>query len=227
MVLKKRTKFTPLALTSLFQEQKLPKSPSRSPNRSPEAPEKPQKKNKACKYGEACKIGERCVFLHPGETFTPPSRERGPKEPKEQRKTRMCRFLKKCGKGANCPFAHSEAELYVRECRYGNRCKHTGTGDPERDTCTFKHPPPPEAPEPPAEESLDLTEESFPSALGAVEPEMPSIDFSSLQDEDFFEKKASQEQQRESLTLSGTTEEIMSAFILQRNPEIKQYTFVL
>jgi len=51
------------------------------------------------------------------------------------KKTRMCRFAEKCYKHklGVCTFAHSEAELFVPDCKFGNNCR-------RKDTCRFKHP---------------------------------------------------------------------------------------
>ncbi|CCV02418.1 hypothetical protein IIV31_046R [Armadillidium vulgare iridescent virus] len=240
MVIKKRTKYTPMALSSVFGVSTLPKTPSPKREREGAEPEAVIKKNRQCKYGAECKLGQRCVFLHPGEKFERPERPERPENtgverqgPKEHRKTRMCKYLKRCGKGENCPFAHKEEDLYVRECRFGYKCKKTGTGDPEIDTCTFKHPPAPVAiVEEVKEENFELTTESFPSVGGFdTEVPVPSIDFSCLQDEDFHEKRAIEMMKRSEeqgiVTLKGTIEEIVDMFETDVSGDVIQYNFVL
>lgn len=233
MVIKKRTKYTPVALSSVFGALNLPKTPS--PKREREEPEPVIKKNRQCKYGAECKLGQRCVFLHPGEKFERPERPENTGA-KEHRKTRMCKYLKRCGKGENCPFAHKEEDLYVRECRFGHKCKKTGTGDPEIDTCTFKHPPAPVViVEEVKEENFELTPESFPSVGGGFDTEVqvpaPSIDFSCLQDEDFHEKRAIEMMKRSEeqgiVTIKGTIEEIVEIFETNVSDDVIQYNFVL
>jgi RNA-binding, Nab2-type zinc finger len=217
MVKKQRTKYTPLSLSSFYEDPLATKAAAFSDQKrasllsgkpiyavSGETPKEREpekerkKKNRQCNYGSECKRND-CMFLHPGETM--PVLEKVEKERPPFRKTRMCKYIKKCGKGKNCPFAHSESEIYVPECRYGYRCKKQKRGEqPMEGDCKFSHPPPP--PPPPSskwdpeveeEKTFEFETEQFPTVNGSeeidYEPSVPVINFSHLADEDFDQKQ--------------------------------------
>lgn len=243
MVKKQRTKYTPLSLSS-FYEDTLSKVLSKVGTQREEEPreekkEERKKKNRQCKYGSECKRND-CVFLHPGETM-PAVPEKVEKERPAFRKTRMCKYIKKCGKGKNCPFAHSESEIYVPECRYGYRCKKQKRGDqPMEGDCKFSHPPPPpskyeieeEEKKPP---SFEFETEQFPTVNGSeeieyeYEPSVPVINFSHLADDDFDQRQEERmqlvEESKGKCTIGGSIDDMMKIFETMEGHDIYQYTF--
>lgn len=242
MVKKQRTKYTPLSLSSFYEDPiaKEPTPPGPYANEVSGKPiyeKKERKKNRQCKYGSECKRND-CVFLHPGETMPVPAKVE--KERPPFRKTRMCKYIKKCGKGKNCPFAHSESEIYVPECRYGYRCKKQKQGEQHMEgDCKFSHPPPPPSkwdPEVEEEEekTFEFETEQFPTVNGSeeidYEPSVPVINFSHLADEDFDQKQEERmqlvEESKGKCTIGGSIDDMMKIFETMEGHDIYQYTFI-
>jgi hypothetical protein len=235
MVKKQRTKYTPLSLSSFYEDPLVTKAADQK--REPEKKqEERKKKNRQCNYGSECKRND-CVFLHPGETM-PVLEKKVEKERPPFRKTRMCKYIKKCGKGKNCPFAHSESEIYVPECRYGYRCKKQKQGEqPMEGDCKFSHPPPPPPskwdPEVEEEKTFEFETEQFPTVNGSeeidYEPSVPVINFSHLADEDFDQKQEERmqlvEESKGKCTIGGSIDDMMKIFETMEGHDIYQYTF--
>ena len=58
-----------------------------------------------------------------------------------QGKTKLCKFLNSCKFKSNCRYAHSNEELKINDCQYGNRCKLVKKTDGVLvGKCAFIHP---------------------------------------------------------------------------------------